>query len=203
MTTSYDEQPTLEERIRASQLIVIGRVESIELLRRERVGEVDEQQAIAHVVVESVLRGEQKARRLGVRFILPADRRARARTRPLREGQRLALFLVPDVGHGARPNTFVAYLRGHYVLSNADSFLHGATRVSLRALRDSVRSVAAAETAEDRAWAKYETALVNRRELPPITEVPESQFGSGPAPDRPAATGGRVSVLRKRGARRR
>jgi hypothetical protein len=203
MTTSYDEQPTLEERIRASQLIVIGRVESIELLRRERVGEVDEQQAIAHVVVEAVMRGVQKARRLGVRFILPADRRARARTHPFRGGQRLALFLVSDAGRDARPNTFVAYLRGHYVLSDADTFLHDATRLSLRALRDSIRSVAAAETAEDRAWTKYESALRNRRELPPITEVPEPQFGAGPAPDRPAAAGRAFSAQRQRGARRR
>jgi hypothetical protein len=203
MATNYDTQPTLEERIRASRLVVVGRVESIELLKRERVGEVEEQQAIAHIVVDALIRGAGRTRRLGVRFILPAGGQARARTHPLREGQRLVMFLVPDVGRDARPNTFVAYLRGHYALSNADTFSHDARRVSLKALRDSVRSVAAAEAAEGRAWEKYETALVNRRELPPITEVPEPQSGSGPAPSRPAATGGGSRVVRKRRARRR
>jgi hypothetical protein len=201
MTTSYDEQPTLEERIQASRLIVIGRVESIELLKRERVGEVEEQQAIAHVVVDALIRGAEKTRRVGVRCILPAEGQARARTHPFREGQRLVLFLVPDVGRDTRPSTFVAYLRGHYALSSADIFSHDARRISLKALRDSVRSVAAAEAAEGRAWAKYETALVNRRELPPITEVPEPQPGPGPAPGRPAAGGG-SRVVKKRRARR-
>jgi hypothetical protein len=186
MSTSYDQRPTLEDRVRASRLIVIGRVESVELLARERIGQMEEQQAIAHIAIERVVRGDSEARRVGVRFIVPGDRRARPGAQAIREGERLILFLVPDVGPGARPNTFVAYLRGHYELTKADAFVVDRRRVGLKALGELVRTVENADAAETQSWARYERELVERAELPPVTEVPEPLMGAGPLPDRPA-----------------
>jgi hypothetical protein len=192
MTTHYDQVPTLEERVRASRLIVVGRVQSIELLKRERIGEIEEQQAIAHVAIVEVLRGAPKTRRVGVRFILSGGQQVRTGTRPFREGQRVVLLLVPDVGRDARPNTYVAYLQGHYALTAGDSFAidTGATRSSrttLKKLRGLIRVIAAEEAAESRSWARHEQQLVKRRVLPPITELPQPEYGSGPTTVGPRA----------------
>lgn len=192
MTTQYDQVPTLEERVRASRLIVVGRVESIELLKRQKIGEIEEQQAIAHIEIRDVLRGEAKTRRIGVRFIASGGEKARSGIHPFRENQRLLLLLVPDVGRDARPNTFVAYLRGHYALSAGDTFTvesgpvseehpgSKSSRLTLKKLRELIRSVEAVETAEERAWAKQEPQLARRPTLPPITEVPLPEPGAGP-----------------------
>jgi hypothetical protein len=189
MSTSYDQRPTLEERVRASRLIVVGRVESVELLARERIGETEEQQAIAYVSVERVLRGDADARRVGVRFIVPGDRRSRTGTEALREGGQAVLFLVPDVGRGARPNTFVAYLRGHFPVTGTDAFVVDGKRVGLKALGELVRTVEASAAAESERWATYERELLQRPVLPPVTEVPEPQSGVGPLPERPTRAG--------------
>jgi hypothetical protein len=192
VTTHYDQVPSLEERVRASRLIVVGRVESVELLKRQQIGEIEEQQAIAHIAIRDVLRGEAKTRRIGVRFIAPSGAKARSGVHPFRENQRLLLLLVPDVGRDARPNTFVAYLRGHYPLSAGDSFTtepapvsekHAGSKTSratLRKLRELIRAVEAAETADERSWARHEPQLARRPALPPITEVPQSEHGAGP-----------------------
>ena len=192
MTTHYDEVPALEERVRASRLIVVGRVESIELLKRQQFGEIEEQQAIAYVEIRDVLRGEARTRRIGVRFIASSGANARSGVHPFRENQRLLLLLVPDVGRDARPNTFVAYLRGHYALSAGDRFTtetapgsvkHAggkSSRVTLRKLRELIRTVEAAEAVDKRSWAKHEPQLARRPALPPITEIPQPEHGAGP-----------------------
>ena len=49
MSTSYDRLPTLDERIRTANLIVVGHVRSVYPLRRTRIGEVEEEQAVAQI----------------------------------------------------------------------------------------------------------------------------------------------------------
>jgi hypothetical protein len=192
MSTHYDRVPTLEERIRASRLIVTGRVKSIEPLPQARIGEVDEEQAIAHIAVSNVLLGSPATRELDVRFVRARGGDTRAASHPFREDQRLVLLLVPDVGPDTRPNTYVAYLRGAYPLTANDAFQietepeaskGGASRkarMTLNSLRDAVKMIGTEETAEMRAWSRLEPQLAKRPSLPPVTELPHEEHRAGP-----------------------
>ena len=193
MSTHYDRVPTLEERVRASRLIVTGRVKSIELLPQARIGEVEEEQAIAHIAVSNVLRGSSATRELDVRFVRARGGDRRAAAHPFREDQRLVLLLVSDVGPDTRPNTYIAYLRGAYPLTANDAFQietepetskggrSRQARLTLNTLREVVKTIAAEETAETRAWSRFEPQLAKRPGLPPVTELPHAEQSEGPA----------------------
>jgi hypothetical protein len=194
MSTQYDQRPTLEESIRASRLVVVGTVESVELLAQARVGQVDEQQAIAHVDVADVLHGAIERRRISVRFIVSGGRTAAARSHPLKKGQQVILILVPDVGRDVRPNTWIAYFGGHYPLLQDSSFVvpvgsveagEKSRRVSLKKFRAIIRGVNTEQAAEVRLWEKYESRVLAERLVTRITELPEPEHGLGPAQARP------------------
>jgi hypothetical protein len=196
MSTSYDRMPTLEERVRTASLIVIGRVQSVRSLRRTHIGEVEEDQAVAHVEADHVLRGTLAARELSVRFVRSRGDFSRPDAATFADGERLLLMLVPDVGHDAAAGTYVPYLGGAFALSADDSFVmqldSSATRRrrvrhTMSAVRDFVKRVGAEETSSARAWEKLEPYLVKRPALSPITELPDAGHGAGPAPSEPIA----------------
>lgn len=214
MSTTYDRLPTLEEWVRAASLIVTGRVRSIKPLPRARIGEVEEEQAIAHMAVDNVLRGTPAGREIDVRFVSSRGNDTRAQAHPFGIKERLLLLLVPDVARDSRPNTYVAYLRGAFPLTATDAFTiqtaadtaKGAarkTRVTLSALRDVVRKVAAEERAGAGAWARLEPQLARRPTVPAVTELPDMEPGAGPTsagPSVPATP--RPARKRSRPARR-
>lgn len=198
MSTHYDRVPTLEERVRASSLVVTGRVQSIKPLPRTRIGEVEEEQAIAHMAIDKVLRGALAARELDVRFVCSRGDDTRAEPHPFSDDQRLVLLLVPDVGRDIRPNTYVAHLRGAFPLTANDAFTiesesetskSGArkTRLTLSALREVVKTIAVEEATETKAWATLEPQLAKRPVLPAITELPDMEPGAGPTSAGPTA----------------
>ena len=116
MSTHYDRLPSLEERVRAAKLVAIGVVQSIKPTPKTRIGEIDEQQAIAQITVEKTLRGTPSQREINVRFV--ASRGDNDRVSPsFAVGQTLVLLAVPDVGNETGPNTFVPYLGGAFQLS--------------------------------------------------------------------------------------
>jgi hypothetical protein len=196
MSTSYDRRPNLEERVRTASLIVIGRVQSVTPLRRTRIGEVEEEQAVAHVGADQVLRGTPAARELSVRFVRSRGDSTRPAAAAFADGRRLLLMLVPDVGQDAAAGTYVSYLGGAFALSEDDSFVmeldSSATRRrrvrhTMSAVRDLVKRVGAEETSSARAWEKLEPYLAKRPALPPVTELPDAAHGAGPAPSEPIA----------------
>lgn len=198
MSTHYDRVPTLEERVRASRLIVTGRVQSIKPLLRTRIGEVEEEQAIAHLAIDKVLRGAVAGRELEVRFVYSRGNETRPESHPFADDQRLVLLLVPDVGRDIRPNTYVAYLRGVFPLTANDAFtiqtqsetsggVARKTRVTLNALGDVIKRITADETAQRRDWKRLEPQLARRPVLPSITELPDKEAGAGPTPMGPTA----------------
>ncbi|MEP6935158.1 MAG: hypothetical protein ABI988_14685 [Nitrospirota bacterium] len=60
-------------------------------------------------------------------------------------------------------------------------------RVTLSALRDVVKTIAAEEAAETRAWTRLEPQLVKRPARPAITEIPDILPGAGPTSTEPNA----------------
>lgn len=192
MSTQYDRLPTIEERVRASRLIVTGRVQSIKPLPRTRIGEIEEEQSIAHVAIDKVLRGAPLVRELDVRFVRSRGRDTLSETHPFREGQRLVLLLVPDTGLDTHPDTYVAYLRGAFPLTAKDAFTieteaesskggsSRKARLTLSALRDVVKRIVAEEATETQAWSRLEPQLAKRPLLPAITELPDTEAGTGP-----------------------
>lgn len=197
MSTSYDRRPTLEERVRAASLIVTGRVESIRPLRRTRIGDVEEEQAVAHVGADNVLRGALPRREIAVRFVRSRGDSARRDAGTFAEGKRLLLFLVPDVGQDAAAGTYVAYLGGAFALSADDSFAmeietspkqRRRVRQTMGAIRDLLKRVSAEEAASARAWERLEPYLAKRPALPSITELPDAELGAGPASSEPLAS---------------
>jgi len=196
MSTSYDRLPTLEERVRTASLIVIGRVQSVRPLRRTYIGEVEEDQAVAHVEADQVLRGTLAARELSVRFVRSRGDSTRSDAATFADGRRLLLMLVPDVGQDAAAGTYVSYLGGAFTLSEDDSFVmeldSSATRrrrvrQTMSAVRDLVKRVGAEETSSARAWEKLEPYLFTRPALSPISELPDAGHGAGPVPSEPIA----------------
>jgi hypothetical protein len=196
MSTSYDRLPTLEERVRTASLIVIGRVQSVRPLRRTHIGEVEEDQAVAHVGADQVLRGTLAARELSFRFVRSRGDSIRPDAVTFADGKRLLLMLVPDVGQDAAAGTYVSYLGGAFALSEDDSFVmeldSSATRrrrvrQTMSAVRGLVKRVGAEEASSARAWEKLEPYLVKRPALSPITELPDAGHGAGPAPSEPTA----------------
>ena len=213
MSTHYDRHPTLEEWVRASRLIVVGRVQSIEAVKQARIIDNDEQQAVAHVSVERVLNGAAETKEVDVRFVLSRGERAQAGTGAFSEKQRLVMLLVPDVGPEVRPNSYVAYLGGAFALTN-DSFVmpvdsagkgrSSGARVTLNAVRDVVKKVAAETSNHERAWQRMEPQLAKRPDLPAVTEMPDALHGQRPESVGPADApgdgpgGGRLKTSRRR-----
>jgi hypothetical protein len=197
MSTNYDRLPTLDERVRAASLIVMGRVQSIKPLRRTRIGDVEEEQAVAHVAADKVLRGALAARELSVRFVRSRGDSPRPEADAFVEGKRLLLFVVPDVGRDATPGTYVAHLGGAFALTADDSFAmeidarssKGRRRIrqTLGAVRDLVKRIGAEEAADARAWERVEPYLAKRPALPSITELPDTGLGTGPLSSEPIA----------------
>jgi len=199
MSTQYDRLPTLEERVRASTIVVTGRVQSIKPLPKARIGEIDEEQAIAQVVIDKTLQGKPSSNAIDVRFVSSRAGQTSDTRPPFSVGQRLVLMLVPDVGREARPNTYVAYLRGAFPVTANDAFMMETesetsksgsreVRVTLAALREAVKAVAEEVTAESRSWARFETELAKRPLLPSITELPDRELGAGPVTASPVDT---------------
>jgi hypothetical protein len=211
MSTSYDRLPTIEERVRTATLIVIGSVQAVRPLRRTHIGELEEDQAVAHIGVDQVLRGTVAARELSVRFVRSRGDSTRPDAVTFADGQRLLLMLVPDVGPDAAAGTYVSYLGGAFALSEDDSFVmeldSSATRrrrvrQTIGAVRELVKRVGAEETSSARAWEKLEPYLVTRPALPPVTELPDAGHGAGPAPSEPIAAAPPRSSRKPRRLRR-
>lgn len=199
MSTQYDRLPSLEERVRASAIVVTGRVQSIKPLPKTSIGEIEEEQAIAYVVIDKTLRGTPSSNAIDVRFVSSRADKTSDAPHPFSVGQRLVLMLVQDVGREARPNTYVAYLRGAFPLTANDAFTietesetsKGGSRkmrVTLGVLREVVKTVAAEAAVEARAWTKFEPQLAKRPILPEITELPNTELGAGPVAVEPATT---------------
>jgi hypothetical protein len=193
MSTHYDRLPTLEERVRASKLIVTGRVKSIDPLPRTRIGEIEEEQAVAHIAIDSPLRGRLAEREIDVRFVSSRGDN-RGEPQPFTVDQRLVLLLVPDVGRDVRPNTYIAYLRGAFLLTaNAFTIETGSSpkgrprkvRVSLGDLRETVKKIEAEDSAERKAWTKFEPQLARRPALPVVSEIPDVALETGPTSAHP------------------
>lgn len=198
MSTHYDGAPALHERVRAARLVVTGRVLSVQPLPRARIGDVEEEQAVARIEIEKTLRGASPSATLDVRFV-----RARGESKPpaadvFRKDQRLVLLLVPDVGPDAAANVYVAYLGGAFALAANDVFTvevpdetsrTGGTRkarMTVGALREIIKQVGAEEAAQVRDWAKVEPHLARRPTLPAVTELPDARIGGGPASAMPS-----------------
>ena len=197
MSTSYDHLPTLEERVRAVSLIVVGRVQSVRPLRRTHIGEVEEEQAVAHVAVDTVLRGNLAARELSIRFVRARGDVPRPDAKSLTQGKRVLLLLVPDVGPDAAAGTYTSYLRGTFELTADDSFTmeieasparRRRVRQTMSAVREIVKRIAGEETTSARAWERLEPYLTKRPALPTITELPDPELGAGPADSQPIAS---------------
>ncbi|HEU4892267.1 MAG TPA: hypothetical protein VFT47_12005 [Vicinamibacterales bacterium] len=211
MSTSYDRLPTLEERVRAASLIVVGRVQSVRPLRRARIGDVEEEQAVAHIAADTVLRGTLAARELSVRFVRARGDVPRPDARSLTDGKRVLLLLVPDVGPDAAAGTYTSYLRSTFELTADDSFTmeieasparRRRARQTMSAVRDIVKRIAVEETTSARAWERLEPSLAKRPTLVTITELPDTGPGAGPADSQPIASPPRSSTrkaTRRRG----
>jgi len=200
MSTHYDRLPPLEERVRASSLIVIGVVQSIKPMPKSRIGEIEEQQAIAQLTVDKTLRGPASLRQINVRFVSSRADAKLVDSDTFKVGQRLVLLAVPDVGPDASPNVFVAYLGSAFPLNANEVFMVESdsessgpvrTRVTIEALRGVVKAILTEEAADKRSWAKFEPQLSKRPMLSAVTEIPEPLPGAGPTstePTGPAAT---------------
>jgi hypothetical protein len=187
MATHYDDTPTLLERIRGARLIAVGEVEAVEPMKRERLGELEEQQATASVVLKDVLKGASKQLNVNVRFIVPEPKSSRAVVHPLAAGQRVLLMLVPDVGREVGPNTYIAYFRAHYALTAGDTFKVAGgprgkkdTAVTLKKLRELIKADAAAADSERQLWAKHEPQLLAEKRVATVTEIPHFERAGVP-----------------------
>ena len=197
MSTQYDRLPTLEERVRASKLIVTGRVKSVEPLPRTRIGDIEEEQAVAHIAIDQPLRGRLAEREIDVRFVSSRGDSNRSESHPFSVGQRLVLMLVPDAGRDVRPNTYIAYLRGAFSLTANNTFTIETeasvpkgrprkVRVSLGNLRETVKKIEAEDSAERKAWTELEPQLAKRPALPAISEIPDFELGAEPTSVQPS-----------------
>ncbi len=191
MSTNYDQLPSLEERVRASSIIVTGTIRAIKVLPKGRIGEVAEEQAHARISLDRPLKGEPSAKEIDVRFVRSHEGENRSGTEAFDTGKRVVLMLVPDVGLDKRPDTYVAYLRGAFRLMDNDTFTietgsgtpkDGArkVRLTLTQLRAAVKAAADEEASAVKAWAKHEPQLTKHPAIPEITELPE--LGRAPGP---------------------
>jgi hypothetical protein len=197
MSTNYDQLPSLEERVRASSIIVTGTIRSIKVLPKGRIGDVDEEQAHARITIDRSLKGEPTAKEIDVRFVRSHEGENRSGTEVFATGKRVVLMLVPDVGPDKRPDTYVAYLRGAFSLMENDAFTIETgsgiskdgirkVRLTLVLLRAAVKAAADEEASAVKAWAKHEPELAKHPTLPMITELPEPGTGAGPISVEPA-----------------
>lgn len=207
MTTYYTEIPTLEMRVAAARLIVVGVVGKVTGTQTDYYDHDPFVRTTYEVAVREVLKGEQKQKRIRVEVMGGKSGKVeRPLAAPLREGAVLLLLLVPQPGSDA----FVPYFSSAFPIEGDRQVLLGTgaaatlsspnapikgNRISLEALRRLIKEVTKKAEAE-----KPEPGLAGR-EYPPVLEVPVGFGGGGEpaAPERPEDLRARKRAQPRRG----
>lgn len=187
MTTYYTQVPTLEMRVAASAVIVIGKVGKVVSTHVDYYDHEPFVRTTYEVTMQEVLKGalEQKVIRVEV-MGGESEKIATPLRTPMRENNSLILMLVPQVGTDA----FVPYFSSVFPLEPKGQIILGpqaaetlssqvapikGESISLDTLRVLIEVVAKAEAAERKA---AETAMAGQA-LPPVLEMPLGFDGGG------------------------
>ena len=114
MTTTYTEIPTFEERVVASTLVILGRVEKVLDVTTDYAMERPQVRTTFQVTIESVLKG--KIDDQAIRVQIAGGKTDKAETPwsvRLKEGEPALLLLSPNYAHRA-PDVFVPYFASAY-----------------------------------------------------------------------------------------
>lgn len=115
MSTTYDETPTFEERVKGAHLIIVGRVEKVVDERVDDTGDQPQVQTVFQVNVENVLEGQIDEASINVRVVGGSVENAEtAWSVSMKEGERVLLMLAPDFGTERPKNMFVPYFSTYY-----------------------------------------------------------------------------------------
>lgn len=187
MTTYYTQVPTLEMRVAASHLIIIGVVGKIVGTQVDYYDHEPFVRSTYEVTVQEVLKGalEQKVIRVEV-MGGEWEKVATPLRAPMHENTSLVLMLVPQAGADA----FVPYFSSAFplnpdgqivlgpdaaeTLSSQVTPIKGET-ISLETLHVLIKTVSEAEAAEAKA---AETVMAGKA-LPPVLEMPQGFDGGG------------------------
>jgi hypothetical protein len=193
MTTYYKEIPTLEMRVAAARLIVVGTIGKVVSTRVDSYNHEPFVRTTYEIVVKKTLKGAAKQRLIQVEVAGGKSGAVVQSMRiPMREGDSYVMILVPQTGE----KPFVPYFGSVFPVQRDGKVLLGTqTRkilsgvgardgsITLAALRALIRGVERREAAE----AKAAMAVSPGQELPPISEIPTA-FDSGGHPAKPRDT---------------
>lgn len=187
MTTYYMQVPTLEMRVAASPLIVIGVVGKVVGSRVDYYDHESFVRSIYEVTVHEVLKGVLEHKIIQVEVMGgKSEKVATALRAPMHEGASLVLMLVPE----AEAYTFVPYFDSAFPFNTEKQIALGpqaaetlsskiapikGDSITLDMLRVLIKTVSEAEAAE---------AVMTDKVLPPVLERPQG-FNGGGEPSEP------------------
>jgi hypothetical protein len=120
MTTVYTKTPTFEDRVVASPLVILGRVERVVDVTTDYASEPPQVRTTFRVRIESVLKGQAEDRDIRVQVAGgKADEVETPWSVRLKEGEIALLMLTPNYAHHA-PDVFVPYGRSSYPVTQED-----------------------------------------------------------------------------------
>ena len=120
MSTVYTGTPTFEERVVASTLVILGRVERVVDVTTDYASEPPQVRTTFRVHIESVLKGRVEGRDIRVQVAGgKADEAETPWSVRLKEGESALLMLTPNYAHHA-PDVFVPYVRSSYPVTRED-----------------------------------------------------------------------------------
>lgn len=143
MTTLSHAVPSLEARVLAANLIVVGNVEEGPLSAADYTTDPPGVHSQFRVTIESALRGRAAGYSVTVRVLGGQVERLQTEwTSTMREGDRVLLFLTPYYAAEREADIFVPYFRGCYPVSADGSVTPGGRdRMTVEELRAFIEAV--------------------------------------------------------------
>lgn len=187
MTTYYTQIPTLEMRVAATPLIVIGVVGKVVSSQVDYYDHEPFVRSTYEVTVHEVLKGTLEPTVIRIEVMGGESEKVSTPLRvPMHEGTSLVLMLVPE----ADAYTFVPYFNSVFPLNAERQIVLGpqaietlsskiapikGESITLDMLRVLIKTVSEAEAAETKAA----ELVITDKALPPVLEIPQGFNGGG------------------------
>lgn len=178
MTTYYDQIPTLGMRVRAAELVIVGKVGTITRTDTETYGNITYVRTTFNVEIVERLKGETRRETLEVE--VPGGSAESAETPmelPIREGQTL-IFMLSDAG---REDVWVPYLRSAFVIEGESVKLgkHAAEIAGTEARGQDISLSDLRKVLAEAAMNEADKATPDLSEISPVTELPSEALNGG------------------------
>ncbi|SRR6266567_617944 len=192
MTTTYTEIPTFEERVVASTLVILGRVDKVVDVTTDYTMEQPQVRTTFQVNIESVFKGRIDGHAIHVQIAGGrTDKAETAWSVHMKEGELVLLLLAPNYAHRT-PDVFVPYFASSYpVTSEGNVELSEDVakqlpnlgipvedrRVKLTDLRRLVEATVQRQEEQEALFAEQEPADLRKMPYGEILEMPQPGLG--------------------------